>query len=65
MISLLSNDLVQILFLFIHSLFQIFTFRHKIIYFEGETPLLEISKYLKMKKFKLFEKVKFIKFNFN
>lgn len=64
MISLLSNDLVKILFLFIYS-FKYLLFRHNIIYFKGETPLIEISKYLKMKKFKLFEKVKFIKFNFN
>jgi hypothetical protein len=64
MISLLSNDLVKILFLFIHS-FKYLLYRHKIFYFKGETPLLEISKYLKMKKFKLFEKLKFIKFNSN
>lgn len=43
MISLLSNDLVKLLFLFIHS-FKYLLLRHKIFYFKGETPLLEISK---------------------
>lgn len=56
MMSLWLNDLVKILFFSYESLLNLHM-RHKIINFEGETPLLCLSN---MKLSKLFERVKFI-----